>query len=101
MTRYFDKALDAVNDALVYERDDFAIWETKGEICMKMDNYKGAEFAFTKAIVLNPKNKESIKYRAACYRKMAELETDSEKKTDYLSKALDDELRLKQLIGHL
>lgn len=97
----FDKALDAVNDALVYERDDFAIWETKGEICMKMDNYKGAEFAFTKAIVLNPKNKESIKYRAACYRKMAELETDSEKKTDYLSKALDDELRLKQLIGHL
>lgn len=91
-----NKAIDTVNDALVLDGNDYRIWETKGVICMKMDNYKGAEFAFTKAILLNPKAKESIKNRAACYRKMAEMENDDMKKTDYLTKAMDDELRLSQ-----
>lgn len=87
----FNKALDTINDALILDGYDFRIWKTKGEICMKMDNYEVAVFAITKALALNPKDEESLKNRAACYRKMAESEQDIEKKASYLDKALADE----------
>lgn len=93
----YNKALDSVNDALVIDSNNFAFWETKGEICMKMDDYEGAEFAFTKAIALNPKDKESLRNRANCYREMAETEEDPTKKAELTAKAEADEKKAESL----
>ena len=93
----YNKALDSVNDALVIDSNKFAFWETKGEISMKMDDYEGAEFAFTKALALNPKDKESLKNRAKCYRTLAEIEQDLTKKANLIAKAEADEQKAASL----
>lgn len=92
----YAKALDIINDVLIIDDDVYVYWNTKGEICMRMENYEGADFAFTKAIALNPNDLESYKKRAICYRKMVELENDNMKKAGYLAKAMADEQKLIQ-----
>ncbi len=92
-----NKALDCVNDSLAIDNNNFAYWDTKGEVLMNLGMFSEAIKSYTKALSINEKFKPSYQNRAKCYRKLAETEEDSIKKSELIAKAEADEEKAKSL----
>lgn len=93
----YNRALDCVNEAIMIDGNRYVFWNMKGEICMMMKNFEGAVFSYTKALVLNSKDMDSLENRAKCYREMAKVEQNSTKKSELIAKAEADEQEVSSL----
>jgi tetratricopeptide (TPR) repeat protein len=83
--------MEDIKYALKLEPTQYYLFDTKGEIHMKMEKYLEAIEDFTEALKLNDKCKDSYQKRAKCYIKLAEQEKNERFKADYLAKAKADE----------
>ena len=73
-------------------------YNNRASVKKDMCNWDGALADYSKAIELIPNFSYYYRNRAKCYRKMAELEQNSEKRTDLIAKAEGDEKRVAQLL---
>ena len=73
-------------------------YNNRASVKKDMCNWDGALADYSKAIELIPNFSYYYRNRAKCYRKMAEIEQNSEKRTDLIAKAETDEKRVAQLL---
>ncbi len=87
-------------EAIDKNRRDSEYLVERGEIYMTMKNIESYEAAigdFSKALELDGKSIKALLKRAECYRQLAELEQNEQKKEEYLKKAEKDKIDASKL----
>ena len=92
-----DKAIEDANTAIKLNTKDKHPYDTRGQIYMAMNQDEKALNDLDHAISLDSNYYEALTNRAKCYRKLAEIEENVDKKSDYISKAEDDEKKAQSL----
>ena len=95
----YDEALNMVNKAILLDDKEYThVYHiTKGEIYMAMKEFLDAINEFTFAISLKDDAKDAYKYRGECYRELAKVTSDEEKKGEYNALAEADEKKYEEL----
>ena len=93
----YDIAMKNINIAIEKNSKLYIAFVTRGEILMAIEKINEAIEDFNLAIWLNNDYRKSYENRAKCYRKLAEMEQDAEKKSNLIAKAETDEKKARTL----
>jgi len=93
----YAKALEYINIAIMIDKNSSVCYVTRGEILAAQNNDIGAISDFSFAILIDDNLKEAYVNRAKCYRTLAGVESDVEKKAELIDKAEADEKKVASL----
>lgn len=93
----FSKALEDADKAIRLEPANYIFHITKGQIFKSMKMYLEAIYEFSISQSLNEKESKSYSNRSECYRALAEITSDENKKTKFFTKAKEDEKKAESL----
>jgi tetratricopeptide (TPR) repeat protein len=93
----YAKALEYINIAIMIDKNSSVCYVTRGEILAAQNNDIGAVSDFSFAILIDDNLKEAYVNRAKCYRTLAGVESDVEKKAELIDKAEADEKKAESL----
>ena len=91
------KALEDADKAIRLEPANYIFHITKGQIFKSMKMYLEAIYEFSISQSLNEKESKSYSNRSECYRALAEITSDENKKTKFFIKAKEDEKKAESL----
>ena len=92
-------ALSDYDKSISLKPDYAEAYNNRGWLKIDLDDLAGSLSDCNRAISLKPDYAETYDSRAVCYRKMAEKETDEEKKKEYIALAKADEKKYNELTG--
>ncbi len=90
-------AISEFDNAISINQGYAMAYRNRGLLKYKLNNYDGAMGDYGDAIKINPDYAEAYCNRAECLRKLAEIETDKDKREGYIKQAEDDEREVEKL----
>ncbi len=93
----YSGALMDFSKVIELDLNDPEAYINRGNVRFSLDDYSSALVDYDKAINLSNDYPEAYRNRAKCYRKIAEIEMDTDKKAEFITKAEADEKKAESL----